>query len=108
MGRDRYLHTILTIIAGLLLLNLIKPTDRPLATVESTAHAQTDGSRVVLLPTPMERQAGNLRVSSVGGHSVMSLKDVVSLGDGRTFVVSNPNGFVVFQVEPVNPGRNFQ
>jgi hypothetical protein len=103
MARDRYLHGILTIIAILLLLNLFKPVDRPLATIESQAQAQATDNRTLVIPTPIQRQANNLRISAVGGNQVSNLKDVVPLGDGRSFVVSNPGGFLVYQVEPIDP-----
>ncbi len=42
------------------------------------------------------------KVDIVQGFSIKDMKEVVSLGDGRTFVVSNANGFMVYQV---NSGR---
>lgn len=38
-------------------------------------------------------------VKDLKGFSVSDLKEIVPLGDGKTFVVSNPNGFMVYQVE---------
>jgi hypothetical protein len=106
MRRDRFFHGILAVIAVLLLLNLFKPSDRPLMSVETPAQAQvktadTD-ARTLIVPTPKERNASNLRVSAIGGNQVSNLKEIVSLGDGKTFVVSNPGGFLVYQVEPID------
>lgn len=106
MARDRYLHTLLTVIAVLLLLNLFKGSDKPLATLESKAHAQSDGRIVQVAATPVLRQASNLRVAAIGGNQVTGLKDMIPLGDGKTFVVSNTSGFLVYQVEPINPRSN--
>jgi hypothetical protein len=43
----------------------------------------------------------NYHVKTLDGFAVADLKDVVAVGDGRSFVVSNTKGFMVYQLDPV-------
>ncbi len=96
MLHDRFGKLMLVLIAALLAANLFRSNGKAefILPLESTAQAQSSpiASNKV---TPKV-----LAVKSVQGFSVADLKDVVSLGDGKSFVVSNPKGFMVYTVEP--------
>ncbi len=82
---------ILIVIAILLVANLLVTLlsgSANHATLVTQVGAQNVG------PLPMAN-----KVQVVQGFSIANMKDVVSLGDGRTFVVSNANGFMVYQVD---------
>lgn len=79
MLQDRFVKIMLVVIAGLLAMNLVKPS-------------------ASLVATPAMAQGSNVDVVSVKGYNVVGLKDVVSLGDGKSFVVSAPDKFMVYQV----------
>ena len=87
MLRDRFVRIMLVIIAILLALNLVRPGANP---VESVAGAQ------VVVGTGNSAQTFDIK--PVRGYQVTQLKEVVALGDGKSFVVSNPNGFMVYQL----------
>ena len=92
MTHDRFTKTMLVVIAVLLGLNLLFTAgDRIMAPFESKAQAQVlkgagDGARMY-------------DVRAVRGFEVTALKEIISLGDGKTFVVSNPTGFMVYQMD---------
>ncbi|MGI8905431.1 MAG: hypothetical protein ACR2IE_02945 [Candidatus Sumerlaeaceae bacterium] len=93
MLQDRFGKLMLVLIAALLAANLFRsPGSAELIfPLESSAHAQT-----TLSTTTTQRR---LIVKSLQGFSVADLKDVVAVGDGKSFVVSNPKGFMVYTVE---------
>ena len=87
MLRDRFVRIMLVVIAALLGLHLVKPGVNP---IESVAGAQvTVGTGTV---------AKQFDVKPVRGFQVTQLKDIVALGDGKSFVVSSPTGFMVYQL----------
>jgi hypothetical protein len=85
MLQDRFVKVMLVIIAVLLALNLVKPA---VSLFSSPAQAQVTRG--------VGTQAKRFDVKAVRGYEVKSLQDVVVLGDGKSFVVSNPNGFMVY------------
>jgi len=94
--QDRFVKVMLVVIAALLVFNLFRPqtaqTTLELPSLVSSAQAQTS-QNTDSTPT-------TYKVRSLNGFSVADLKDVVAVGDGKSFVVSNPKGFVVYQVAP--------
>jgi hypothetical protein len=93
MSNSRFMRGGMAIIAILLLANL-------------AVMIATGGNRGIELANVANAQSRSRveepRVSSVRsvqGFQVDDLKEVVSLGDGKTFVVSNPKGFMVYTVE---------
>ena len=85
MLQDRFAKIMLVVIAVLLALNLVKPT---LSFFSTPAQAQVTRG--------VGSQAKRFDVRAVRGYEVKSLQDVVVMGDGKSFVVSNPNGFMVY------------
>lgn len=85
MLQDRFVKIMLVVIAVLLGANLLKPNG---ALLSSQAQAQ--------VMKGVGEQAKRYDVKAVRGYEVKSLQDVVALGDGKSFVVSNPNGFMVY------------
>lgn len=89
---DRVTKLLLLIVAGLLAANLVhnlRQSPQPQGDLFiSAAHAQNRDIPRPLPPT----------VNAVKGYSVNDLRDVIALGDGKTFVVSNSKGFMVYQV----------
>lgn len=97
--QDRQIKVLLIIIAGLLAANLcqsmFKSQSSPADVFVNAAQAQSNSSnrgQKALPPT----------VRSLKGYTVEDLRNVVALGDGQSFVVSNTKGFMVYQVAPVN------
>ncbi len=84
---------ILIVIAILLIANLLVTLLAGSAN-HATLVTQVGAQNAAPLPLPMAN-----KVQVVQGFSIANMKDVVSLGDGRTFVVSNANGFMVYQVD---------
>jgi len=96
MSNNRYVRSMLAVIAVLLAANLIvlaATRGQQGVAVDSVAQAQ-----VRTTPTPVPSAS---TVKAVKGYSVDDLKEVISLGDGKTFVVSNPKGFMVYRVDPI-------
>jgi hypothetical protein len=97
--QDRYIKFMLTLVAGLLAANLFalafKSSSSPAELFVSAAHAQDAN---VNTPAPSSQ---NITVKALKGFMVQDLKDVVAVGDGKSFVVSNPKGFMVYQVGPL-------
>jgi hypothetical protein len=96
MGNNRYVRGMLAVVAALLVANLVMlaaTRGKQGVTIESIAQAQMARN------TPVPQV--NSTVKPVKGYSVDDLKEVISLGDGKTFVVSNPKGFMVYRVEEV-------
>lgn len=95
MLNDRFGKLMLMLIAVLLAANLFRGGSKAelVLPIESSANAQ---STVTSNQTP----ARKLVVKVVQGFSVSELKSVVPVGDGKSFVVSNDKGFMVYTVEP--------
>lgn len=91
--QDRQIKTLLIIVAGLLAINvgvsLWNSAPGSVDVLVSPAQAQSNQSR---------NQPQIINVLPVKGFTVQDLKDVVSLGDGKTFVARNEKGFMVYQV----------
>jgi len=98
MLKDRFTKFMLVAIALLLAGNMFRPGgSAPLLDVVPSAQAQT-----MLNPRDSESApARRYEVKDVKGFAVEGLKEVVSLGDGKTFVVSNSKGFMVYTVETI-------
>lgn len=97
MFHDRFVKVMLLVIAMLLSANLLRTRSGGGAaglTFVSSAQAQRMGNANSPAPEPRRYE-----MKRVDGLQVEDLKDVVSLGDGKTFVVSNTKGFMVFTVE---------
>lgn len=94
--QDRYIKIMLAVVAGLLAANLLQSmfsdSNASSQLFLSAAQAQTTQQ-----PTPA---AQNYAVRSLKGFTVEDLQDIVAVGDGRSFVVSNSKGFMVYQVVP--------
>jgi hypothetical protein len=92
MLQDRFIKIMLVTIAALLAANLFHGGKAELVLpLESSAVAQSAAN-----PSTPRR----LTVKAVQGFTVADLKDVVAVGDGKSFVVSNTKGFMVYTVEP--------
>ena len=93
MLQDRFTKVVLVLIAALLAANLFRSGGKAdfVFPLESSAHAQSTIANTTSLR--------KLVVKSLQGFSVTDLKEVVAIGDGKSFVVSNPNGFMVYTVE---------
>ena len=92
MTHDRFTKITLVIIALLLGLNLLLATGGRISSpFESKVQAQ--------VMKGLGEAARMYDVRPVRGFEVTSLKEIISLGDGKTFVVSNPNGFMVYQMD---------
>lgn len=93
MMQDRFVKLMLVLIAGLLAANLMQPAGEShtisIPSVLPSANAQVNATT---------ETTGRSRVSRLEGFSVEDLQSVVAVGDGRSFVVSNPKGFMVYQV----------
>ena len=92
MKQDKYTRTMLAVIATLLALNLaFTAGSRIMPLFESRAEAQINkgsGDRV-----------RTYDVLPVRGFEITGLKEVISLGDGKSVVVSNEKGFMVYQFD---------
>jgi hypothetical protein len=97
MQKDRFGKTMLVVIAALLAANLFRSKAELVLPLESSAQAQ---NVVSSNPGNSASPPKKLLVRNIQGFSVADVKEVVSLGDGKTFVVSNPNGFMVYTLEP--------
>lgn len=98
MLQDRFVKLMLVAIALLLAANLFRTRESGGAlSLVSTAHAQNMGNA-----NPPAPVAKRYEMKRVDGLAVEDLKEVVSLGDGKTFVVSNSKGFMVYTVETTN------
>jgi hypothetical protein len=91
MLQDRFVKIMLVVIAALLALNLLRPGT---SVVTTPATAQIINTTPPALPM--------LDIKPVRGYQVAGLKDVVAVGDGRSFVVSRSDGFMVYQVSDPN------
>ena len=98
--QDRFVKFMLVVVAALLAANLIQyNSSQPvmqLPAIVGSAQAQSQ-SRSAAAAAAAEA-AKVYKVNRLEGYSVEDLKEVVSVGDGRSFVVSNPKGFMVYQV----------
>ncbi|MCX7717067.1 MAG: hypothetical protein N2111_01520 [Candidatus Sumerlaeaceae bacterium] len=90
MRQDRFVRVMLVVIAILLAMNLVSHGTSFLA---SPAQAQI--TRVN--PGP------RVDVKAIKGYEVAGLTNIVALGDGKSFVVSAPGKFMVYQVETTQP-----
>lgn len=91
MLQDRFVKVMLVVIAFLLAANLMRQNN----------HATPMASSIMLpLESSAQAQTGSpASVRTVQGFNVADLQSIISLGDGKTFVVSNPKGFMVYTVE---------
>lgn len=100
--QDRYIKLMLTLVAGLLAANLLHSLSKSDVVLPElfvgSAQAQNTSTAVEVQGASAKP---NNSVRSLQGYPVDGLKEVVSLGDGRTFVVSNTKGFMVYQVSNV-------
>lgn len=92
MIKDRTIKGLLAICALLLACNFIATLYPGKSSVNVLSNAEAQNSR-----NAPRRPVYN--VKDIKGFTVNDLKEIVPLGDGKTFVVSNPNGFMVYQVE---------
>ncbi len=99
--QDRFTKFMLVVIAALLAANLLNSNSSDagssaeiaLPNILSSAQAQSNNRRT-------EEKPITYKVNRLEGFAVEDLQDVVSVGDGRSFVVSNTKGFMVYQVSP--------
>lgn len=95
--QDRYTKIMLAVVAVLLAANLAQSVFSPDSSASGQlllSGAQAQSNRT---PTPSVQ---NFSVRSLKGFQVEDLKEVVAVGDGQSFVVSNSKGFMVYQVVP--------
>lgn len=100
--QDRFIKIMLAVIAALLAANLLNSqqtggsasAELSLPSILNSAQAQSSNRREQNT-TPV-----SYKLSRVDGVSVEDIQDVVAVGDGRSFVVSNTKGFMVYQVTP--------
>lgn len=94
--QDRFVKTMLVVVAGLLAANLVQSFvsgSAPSAPVfVSNAQAATNQNAAAVPVT--------YQVKSLKGFTVEDLQSIVPVGDGRSFVASNSKGFMVYQVLP--------
>lgn len=88
MLQDRFVKIMLVIIAVLLALNLVRP-GTSVMTTPATAQVIT----TTTLPPP------TLDVKPIKGFTVAGLKEIVAVGDGKSFIVSRADGFMVYRVD---------
>ena len=101
--QDRFTKIMLVVIAALLAANLLNSqgsADKAdiavqLPNILSSAQAQSSSRRAQQNENPV-----TYKLTRLEGQAVEDIQDVVSIGDGRTFVVSNSAGFMVYQVTP--------
>ena len=92
MQQDKFTRTMLTAIVVLLALNLVFTAGgRIVALFESRADAQ--------IVKGTGNSAKQYDVKPVRGYEISGLKEIVVLGDGKSFVVSNDKGFMVYQFD---------
>ncbi len=92
MKQDKYTRTMLAVIAVLLALNLaVTAGSRITPLFESSAQAQVNKG--------IGDRSRTYDVKPVRGFEITGLKEVISLGDGKSFVVSNEKGFMVYQFD---------
>lgn len=107
MLKDRFLRIMLVVIAVLLALNWLRPNSGMVATpgyaVTNSSSGSSNSSSSTSWPSTTSSSSTSLKykLKEVGGYKVTDLKDVVVLGDGKSFVVSNTSGFMVYQVEGI-------
>lgn len=97
MLQDRFVKAMLVVIAAMLAANLLRPSDQPFVTLESSAQGQAPGT--------VASSNGVNRVTAIGGFRVSDLKEVIAVGDGKSFVVTNPSGFQVYRVDELSYPR---
>jgi len=90
--QDRFTKLLLVLVAGLLAANLVQSQNSP--SFIGSAQAQ---SKSVVTPAPTETK-DTLR--TLAGFPVEDMNEVVAVGDGRSFVVTNKKGFMVYQILP--------
>lgn len=110
--QDRFIKIMLVVIAGLLLANLYKSGDTvgvvSMPSLMESARAQSATantlpaatSDVGTLPARGPSMNRDYKLLTLNGFPVEDMKDIVALGDGRSFIASNPKGFMVYQVVP--------
>lgn len=94
--QDRFVKIMLVVVAALLAGNLVQSmvsnSVPSVPSLLSSAQAQSRNNTQAIVD--------RYEVKSLKGFSVKDLKSIVSVGDGRSFVASNPEGFMVYQVVP--------
>jgi hypothetical protein len=106
MLNDRFVKIMLVAIACLLAGNLVAVFTGYGLTPSLAQNANAQSS---IAPSQNNRNQNefsrttprNYRVKTLDGFAVADLKDVVAVGDGKSFVVSNTKGFMVYQLDPV-------
>lgn len=95
MLQDRFTKIMLVVIAVLLAANMMKSKSgaTPLL-FESAAQAQVTKKTGDYTQT--------FDVKPVRGYEVTGLKQIIALGDGKTFVVAGPDKFMVYQIDNFN------
>ncbi len=95
--QDRFIKIMLVVVAALLAGNLLQSMMSSTGpSIISSAQAQPRNEAQALT----ESAATVYQLKVLSGFPVEDLKTVVPLGDGRSFVASNPKGFMVYQVLP--------
>lgn len=96
--QDRFTKGILLVIAGLLVVSLFRSG----GSEQQVALPSFIGSAIAQTNTSAnEPTYTNYRLRSVGGQEVTDIKDIIAVGDGKSFIVSNTKGFMVYQVQGV-------
>lgn len=102
MKQDRFVRVMLVVIAALLAANLFKSG----GSMNALDIASRGTAQVV---KGVGDTARTFDVKPVRGYKVAQLKDVVVLGDQKSFVVSNNDGFMVYSLDAFNqPISQFQ
>lgn len=100
--QDRFVKIMLVVVAALLAGNLVQSmlsdAATPVPLFLSSAQAQTQTRNGV-------PAAQRYELKTLTGFPVKDLKSIVPVGDGRSFVASNTEGFMVYQVVPLPVSR---
>ncbi len=90
--QDRFVKIMLVVVAVLLAGNLLQSLfSSATPSLISSAQAQSRNN---------SSNTERYEIKSLKGFTVKDLKSIVSVGDGRSFVASNSDGFMVYQVVP--------
>ena len=96
MPQDRFVKTMLVVIAALLALNLFKSSN---GIETANAFAQSNPAMPTAAAALLDTKIQATDVKPVKGYAVSNIKDVVAVGDGKTFVVAAPDKFMVYRVD---------
>ena len=86
---------LLVVTSALLAANLLRPRSASPAVADALSLIETRAEA----QNPSQFASGQNLVNAVGGQRVAGLVSVTALGDGRSFIVANGNGFQVYQVQ---------